>query len=149
MTRFATLLGLTLLFTLPVLAQADAAERERAMAVNPDAAKTLEGLVGEVATWKEELAADCGDACDRLEHELSSLAGSLDELWSVVARPEGKRELVDAAYAAILQRADGMERWLPQTEIEDANDAMRRWSGTRERIDRFKRTLRKISSEDA
>ncbi len=146
MTRLTTFFGLILLL-LPTLGLA--AERDAAMSANPEAAKTLDSLVDEVATWKAELSEGCGDACDRLEHELVNLAEALDGLWSVLAKPEGKRALVDSAYSAILKRSDGMARWLPQTEIEDTNDAMRRWSSTSERIDRFKRTLREISDDEA
>ena len=147
MTRLLTLLGLIVPLALPGLAQAAPPAREKAMHARPEVAAKLDSLVIEVATWKTELAGDCGAACDRLGNEVASLEEALDGLWTVVAEPEGQRERVDKAYTAIWSRSDGLERWLPQSDIEDLDGAMRRWSGTRERIDRFRRTLRELSSD--
>ncbi len=139
--RTMVLCALSLLLATPALASERAAHK-----ANPDVAQSLDGILQDVAEWKS-LAQACGDEpCEFMKVEAEAISESLAALWPVIGAPEGKRQQVDAAYRDILNHTDVFERWMPQAEIDDIDALCRRWSRTREKIDRFKRTMRALAS---
>ncbi len=133
--------ALCLLFALP----AAASERD-ARKANPDVAESLDTLLAEVADWGA-VAEGCHDEpCDAMKSEVDAISGGLQGLWAVISSPDGKREVVDAAYREILDHTDAFERWMPQAEIDDLDGLCRKWTRTREKIDRFKRTMRQLAA---
>lgn len=138
--RTMFLVALSLLIAAPVLAS----EREAHQA-HPEEAGSLAGLIQEVETWSAIASACTADACDLMKEEARGMEDGLQALWDYLGAPEGKRAEIDAAYKDIVAHVDGFERWMPQADIDNIDSHCRRWSGTRERIDRFKRTLRQLA----
>ena len=137
--RTIVITTLCLLFALPAAASERAARK-----ANPDVAESLDAILDEVADWSA-LAEGCyDDPCETMKSEADAIADNLAELWSVIGKPDGKREVVDATYREILRHTDAFERWMPQAEIDDLDGHVRRWTRTREKIDRFKRTMRQL-----
>lgn len=135
------------LFALSLLVAAPAAASERAAReANPDVAESLDAILQDVAEWTR-VAQSCGDEpCELMKTEVVAISEGLEALWPVIVAPEGKRQLVDDAYRDILNHSDTFERWMPQAEIDDLDALCRRWAQTREKIDRFKRTMRSLAS---
>ncbi len=139
--RTALLCTLVLLLATPAVAS----ERQ-AREANPDVADSLAQILEDVGDWAE-LARSCGDdPCELMNEEAKAIGDALEALWPVIGSPDGKREAVDAAYQQLIAHLDAFERWMPQTDIEDLDAHCRRWTGTREKIDRFKRTMRQLAS---
>jgi hypothetical protein len=133
--------ALSLMLALPAVAGESAARK-----ANPDVAESLDGILTDVADWSS-VAERCGDdPCASMKAEAAAIEEGLESLWGVIGSPEGKRAEVDAAYKSILEHSDAFERWMPQAEIADLDTLCRRWTQTREKIDRFKRTMRQLSS---
>jgi glucose/arabinose dehydrogenase len=139
--RTTAAIALTLLLALPA-----AADEQAARDANPDVADSLDAILHDVAGWSQ-LAQSCGEEpCELMKSEAEAIADGLEALWPVVGQPQGKREVVDAAYDELMDHVDAFERWMPQTDLEDLDARCRQWTRTREKIDRFKRTMRQLVS---
>lgn len=137
-------LAAALLLCLPALA---AEHRVQAHDANPDAAVALDGLTAEVTLIKVVLR-DCdGRTCTDVRARAAILSNKLGALWEFVARPDGRRDDVDQAWKDVEREVLWLDAYIPQAGVTDADALMREWVGTRERIDRFKRTLRLLSGE--
>ncbi len=139
----ATLLA-GLLLSLPASAED---HRTQAHDAHPEAAVALDGLTAEVTLIKVALR-DCeGRTCTDLRARTALLSSELDELWGLVARPDGQRAAVDTAWKDVEREVLWLDAYIPQAGVTDADALMREWVGTRERLDRFKRTLRLLAGE--
>ena len=65
--------------------------------------------------------------------------------------PEGAvtsaSKAVDTAWKDVEREVLWLDAYIPQAGVTDADALMREWVGTRERLDRFKRTLRLLAGE--
>lgn len=145
--RFATLVALlTLLVSATAVAGPD--WQARAQTSHPDDAASLQGLSGELVLLKMSLRTCSGDACDRLQDGAASLVESLDSLWRYVHTPEGNRAAIDQQWRSIEDQAMVIDDYMTQSGMEDLDAVMREWAGTRERMARFKRSMR-LAAGDA
>ena len=139
-----TTLAVALLLAGAALADDD---RSAAHDSHPDAAVALDGLAGELTLIKVALR-DCeGRACTDVRARTAILSNHLDGLWELVAEPDGQRDALEVAWKDVEREVLWLDAYIPQAGVQDADALMREWVGTRERIDRFKRTLRLLSGE--
>lgn len=140
----AASLAVALLLASPVLADE---LRTRAHDSHPDAAVALDGLSAEVTLVKVALR-DCeGRTCTDVRARTAILANKLAGLWGFLDQPDGRRDDVDLAWKEVEREVLWLDAYIPQAGVQDADALMREWVGTRERIDRFKRTLRQLTGE--
>ena len=112
---------------------------------HPTEAATLEGLLAEVGML-EMMFDSCSDGvCDDLRQYADEVETQLATLWPVVADPEGKRDAIDDVYKAIDGPNTYLDAFIPQSGLPELDAVMREWSATKERIDRFKRSLRQLA----
>ena len=137
---------LTAAMLLATIAQADE-HRGAAHDSNPDAAVALDGLLGELVLIKVALR-DCeGRTCTDVRARTAILSNTLGGLWDFVAEPDGQRDAVETSWKDVEREVLWLDAYIPQAGVQDADALMREWVGTRERLDRFKRTLRLLSGE--
>ena len=139
--RTIVLCALSLLLAVPA-----AAGERAAREANPDVAQSLDAILQDVAEWTRVAQSCADDPCELMKAESVAIAEGLQTLWPVIGSPEGKRQVVEATYRDILTHTDTFERWMPQADIADLDGLVRRWTQTREKIDRFKRTLRSLAT---
>ncbi len=146
-TRLATaVVALSMLVAASAFAGTD--WQARAQASHPEDAAVLQGLSAEITLLKMALRTCDGHPCAQLHEESAALAESLDSLWRYVHAPDGKRPAIDDAWRTIEDQAMVVDDYLPQSGMDDIDAVMREWAGTRERMARFKRSMR-IAAGDA
>ncbi len=123
--------------------------KSRAHDSHPEEAVVLDGLVGEVTLLKMSVRACSGEVCDDLQGAAGALASSMDELWRYVHAPKGKRDSIDDLWRDIEDHALTVDTFMPRSSLPEIDAVMREWAGTRERLARFKRTMRQHAGPGA
>lgn len=137
-----TVAAALLLIGLVASSPASADEQAAAHDSHPADAVALDGLVAE-ATLLVVALRDCdGEVCMDLRAHAAILVNLFGGLWPIVGAGEVQRPVLDLAWKDIENEVLWLDVYVPQAAVADADALMREWVGTRERIDRFRRTLR-------
>ena len=121
--------------------------RSQAHDAHPDEAVALDGLVAEITLVKMALRGCEGRTCVDVRARAAVLGNHLQGLWAFIEQPDGQRDALELAWSDVEKEVLWLDAYVPQAGVEDADALMREWVGTRERIDRFKRTMRLLTGE--